>query len=106
MKVKILAKEYEVIEKEVIQFGVPLFGQIDHINDQITLCGSMSDANKKVTLLHEILHSTFEQLGFSEEHDNEQLIKSLSTALMQILESNDELLSFLGLRQSTSSDSL
>jgi len=105
MKLKVLAKTFEVIEVDQIEFGASLLGQIDHVADQIKIYRNMSVQNKKVTLIHEILHSTFEQMGFNEEHDNEQLIKSLSTALTQILENNNELLSFLGLRQSTPGDS-
>lgn len=106
MNVKVLAKTYEIVEVDQIEFGASLLGQIDHIEDLIKIYKNMSFQNKKVTLLHEILHSIFEQLGLDEEHDNEQLIKTISTVIVQILESNDDLLSFFGLRQCTTSNGL
>ena len=88
-KIKILAQTFDIIEKPVIELGQPLLGQVDHVKNKIYLFSELPNERKKVVLIHEILHSIFEQLGFNDEHDNEHLIDCLATSLYQVVKDND-----------------
>ena len=90
-KIKILTQTYNIVESPVITHGEALYGMIDYFKNEIHICSDVSKERKKVTLIHETLHSIFEQLGFKEENDNEHLIESLSVSLYQVLEENREL---------------
>ena len=92
-EIKILSQSYKLLFEDVISQGEALMGHIDFFKNTITLCSQISDDNKKVVLLHEILHSIFEQLGFQEENDNEHLINALSTSLFQVFQDNKTLFS-------------
>lgn len=87
-EVKIFGETYEVIEQEIIDNMVEKIGLIDHMQNKIYIKKSLSEDKKKVTLIHEILHGILSQLGFDDEHDNEHLIDSLSTAIYQVFKSN------------------
>lgn len=87
-EVKIFGETYEVIEQEIIDNVVEKIGLIDHMQNKIYIKKSLSEDKKKVTLIHEILHGILSQLGFDDEHDNEHLIDSLSTAIYQVFKSN------------------
>jgi len=85
---KILNLKYIVIEVESINDNPDLLGWTNHIEQTIKIRRDLSEDRKKVVLLHEVLHCIFQQLGFIDEHDNEQLIESLSTAFYQVLIDN------------------
>ncbi len=90
-QIKVFGLNYEIEEVDEIdsvEEGVIIAGQIQHLQQKILIRKDLSKERKKVTLLHEILHAIFQQLGFNEEHDNEHLINSLSTALIQVLNDN------------------
>lgn len=89
-KLKVLANDYDVIEKPVINQGQALLGMIDYFKNEILICSTLSLESKHVTVLHEVLHAIFEQLGFDKEHDDEQLIKSLSTCIYLFMKDNKQ----------------
>lgn len=91
MKIKILNLEFEVIEKECIEHGSTLIGQILHLEQKIYMLKSLSEERKKIVLIHEILHSVLDQLGFEAQHDDEHLIQSLATSLYQVFKNNHNL---------------
>lgn len=86
--VKVLSQEYVIKHVDVIDKDTTVLGMIDHIENTIYIKNNLPPEKEKVTLIHEILHAIFEQLGFDDEHDNEHLIKSLSTAIYQVFQSN------------------
>ena len=86
--VKVLSQEYVIKRVDVIDKDASILGMIDHIENAIYIKNNLTPEKEKVTLIHEILHAIFEQLGFDDEHDNEHLIKCLSTALYQVLQGN------------------
>lgn len=86
--VKVLSQEYLIKHVDVIDKATTVLGMIDHIENTIYIKNNLPPEKEKVTLIHEILHAIFEQLGFDDEHDNEHLIKSLSTAIYQVFKSN------------------
>lgn len=89
MNIKILGETFIVKESEVIDYNCDLLGQVDHMKNEITIKKELSEDKKNVTLIHEILHVIFEQLGFNEDHDNEHLIKSLSSSIYQVFSDNE-----------------
>ena len=86
--VKVLSQEYVIKHVDVIDKDTTVLGMINHIENTIYIKNNLPPEKEKVTLIHEILHAIFEQLGFDDEHDNEHLIKSLSTAIYQVFQSN------------------
>lgn len=94
-KIKILSQIFEVEEAAFKDDEEELcFGEIEFEKNRILINRDTSEERKEVTLLHEILHSVFQQLGFKEENDNEHLICSLSEALMMIVKENPKLFAF------------
>lgn len=93
MKIKILGITYKVIEVPSISQGEAKAGEIDHFKSEIKICSELTNEHKKIVLLHETLHAILMQLGFYEEHDNENLICSLSNAFYQVMKDNDDLFS-------------
>lgn len=85
---KILNLDYKIVEESVIDNNNDLLGRINYIDQIIYIKSTLSKEHKKIVLLHETLHSILQQLGFDEEHDNEHLIDSLSTAIYQVLQDN------------------
>lgn len=92
MKLNILGVEYTVKEVSLINDDQNLLGLCRYHANEILIKSTLSDADKKITLIHEILHAILAQLGFENENDNENLIKSLSTALYLVLKNNNLLL--------------
>lgn len=92
--IKVLSQEYKIQEVPVISQGDSYAGFIDHFENTIFLCSTLNKDKKEVTLLHEILHAIFSQLGFDEEHDNEHLINSLANSVYQVLMDNKDLFTF------------
>ena len=88
MKIKILNLEFEVIEKECVMHGSEAVGQIEHLEQVIEIKKGLSKERKQQILLHEIIHSCFEQLGYRKEHDDEHLIDIISTSLCLVLRDN------------------
>lgn len=93
MKIKIFDLEFEVVEKESITHCGGEIGLIDHLEQKIYILSSLSEERKKIVLLHETLHSIFQQLGFDKEHDDERLISSVATALYQVFQDNKAIFS-------------
>ena len=91
-KIKILSMEYEVKEVDNIEHGSDEIGRIQHLDNLILIKRGINEERKKVVLIHEIIHAIFEQLGFSEEHDNEHLINSLANSIYQVFTSNKDLI--------------
>lgn len=85
---KILNLNFEVLEVDVIDNDDGVLGRINYITQKIYIKKSLTEEHKKIVLLHEILHSILQQLGFDEEHDNEHLIDSLSTSIYQVIKDN------------------
>lgn len=86
--IKILSQEFEVIEDEHL---LNEFGYIDFEKNKIVIKSGLSEDRKKITLMHETLHAILQQLGFTQENDNEHLIDSLATSLLEVLKQNQML---------------
>ena len=89
MKIRILGIDYSVREVQIINDDDTIMVLCRYQANEILIKKGLSDADKKITLIHEILHAVLGQLGFENENDNENMIKSLSTALYLVLSEND-----------------
>lgn len=88
-KVKILFKEYEVIEETNLHDGQSeLYGQIRYIDEVIALNPASSEEQKKATLIHEVLHGIDDlyRIGLEEEQ-----IEKLGNAMYMFLKDNEEM---------------
>lgn len=85
--VTILGVPYSVRLVPVISLDELTVGQIDYLKQEILILEGLGDDLFQVTLLHEVLHGIFSQLGFDVEN-NEHLIQALATALYQVLREN------------------
>jgi hypothetical protein len=93
-KVNILGKVYKIEYLKNINNNPNQFGEIDYVNQIIKIQKDCNKEYQESTLLHEIIHAIFEQLGFYDENKNEHLICSLETGLYQVLKENS--IFFLG----------
>ena len=89
MKIRILGIDYSVREVQLINDDDTIMGLCRYQANEILIKKGLSDADKKITLIHEILHAVLGQLGFENENDNENMIKSLSTSLYLVIRENN-----------------
>ena len=83
MKVNICGIPHKVIECED-RFDVDAhFGQIDYKACEIRINKDMTEASKKETLCHEMVHGMLTHLGYSEYSQDEQLVQALGNAIYQ-----------------------
>lgn len=92
-KLKVLATEYEVQEVEQIDKYERLLGQIDYDEQKIKIDKNISEDMKKETLIHEMLHSILEKLGYREMNEDEQKVHSIASTMYFVLKENN-LISF------------
>lgn len=83
MIVNICGIPHKVVECED-NFNVDLhFGQIDYRACEIRINKDMTDANKKETICHEMVHGILVHLGYNDLAGNEQLVQALGNAIYQ-----------------------
>ena len=95
MQVNILGSTFVIVETPNISHGGTEKGSINYLEQIITIKSDLHPEKKKITLIHEILHSIFEQLGFTAECECEKLICTLSTTLYQLFNTNKDITSYL-----------
>ena len=86
-ELNILGVIYTVEEVEVVNKTEPRRGEINFLTNEIKIDKNMPTSLKEQVLMHEILHATFDLLGFSELAENEEKVQSIATALHQIITS-------------------
>ena len=64
MKIRILGIDYSVREVQIINDDDTIMGLCRYQANEILIKKGLSDADKKITLIHEILHAVLGQLGF------------------------------------------
>lgn len=83
MIVNICGIPHRIVECED-NFNVDLhFGQIDYKACEIRINKNMTDANKKETVCHEMVHGILVHLGYNDLVGNEQLVQALGNAIYQ-----------------------
>jgi hypothetical protein len=86
-ELNILGVIYTVEEVEVVNKTEPRRGEINFLTNEIKIDKNMPTSLKEQVLMHEVLHATFDLLGFSELAENEEKVQSIATALHQIITS-------------------
>lgn len=87
-KIKILNLTYEIKEVPIIDHDETTMGMVSHHDQVIYIKNNLTEERKEVVLIHEIIHSIFQQLEFTEENENEHLVQSLATAIYQVFKDN------------------
>lgn len=90
------AADYEIVEKK----NIDVLGETDDNNTTIRIKRAQSDACKRDTLLHEVLHAVMWLSGgkhvFGLDHeDEEKLIRVLTPWILAFLRDNPESLEYL-----------
>lgn len=88
-KVKIAGIEYEVREKEYVEFNenANALGVCVYDKALIEVKSTMSNERKEEVFVHELFHAILNEAGF-DEHD-EDLVNRASKVLYQVLKDND-----------------
>ena len=90
MKVNICGIPHKVIECED-RFDVDAhFGQIDYKACEIRINKDMTEASKKETLCHEMVHGMLTHLGYTNYSNDEVFVQSLANAIYQGFEIKTE----------------
>lgn len=91
-KVKVLYKEYSVIEEENLHDEKSdLYGQIRYIEEVIALNTASSDEQKKATLVHELIHGIDEMYRIGLEEEQIEQIEKLGNAVYMLIKDNKEM---------------
>lgn len=86
-QINILGIPYEIEEVDTVNKFCPSYGEIDFLACKISIDKNMPEPMKEQTLMHEILHATLTNLGYSELSENETLVQGLAAALYSIFKS-------------------
>ena len=87
--VKVLYKNYKVIEQENIHDGASdLYGQVLYFSEEILINKDASDPIKKASLIHEIIHALDEMycIGLKEKQ-----VEKLGNAIYMVIEDNPQM---------------
>lgn len=71
-------------------------GEIDYINQVITISTLTKPDFQVITLFHELIHSILVNGGFKNQEELEPIIETLSIGLFQILKDNKSLRDLIG----------
>ena len=86
-ELNILGVIYTVEEVDTVNKTDPRKGEINYLTNEIRIDKNMPLSLKNQVLMHEILHATFDLLGFDELAEDEKKVQSIATALHQIFTS-------------------
>jgi Zn-dependent peptidase ImmA (M78 family) len=97
--IKIGPFDYSVKMYDVIKFDADegekyvTFGTINPGTQEISLIKGMTAQNERLTLLHEVVHGIFQNIGMVEQ--DESLVSALSNNLMDVIKRNPKLIDYL-----------
>ena len=89
-EIRILNVDYKIKTAKLLQEHSK-WGSIDFVDQQITLDSQATPQRIQITLMHEVIHAIYEQLGFEVENENENAIQALSASLIHVLKANPKL---------------
>ena len=92
-KIRIGPIDYKVVEVERLlsDSGSHLSGQIDYMACKISIDPEMSEQKLPVTLWHEIVHGILGAVCIDLGVDEERIVSTLSSAIVQVIRDNPEL---------------
>ncbi|MCL2491585.1 MAG: hypothetical protein FWE87_02405 [Coriobacteriia bacterium] len=83
-EVCILDISYRVAVVDSIKEDDLVIGHVDHQSQTIRIKSDLSQAKAEQTLLHEVLHGVFNELGEYRIDEDERLVQSLAATLHQV----------------------
>ncbi len=90
MKLKILYKDYEIVEVENLHNTEgDLYGEIEYLSEVIRLNPAVSTKVKDATLVHEITHAMDEMYSIGL---NEEQVEKLGNAIYMMIIENEDLI--------------
>ncbi|QIK69948.1 hypothetical protein G7062_06450 [Erysipelothrix sp. HDW6C] len=95
MKLRILAKNYNVVFKDSIDLSSEhdenaiIYGRCNVLINEISINNELDVQELRITLMHEVLHAIYDQFDDALFYDEEHISK-LSVALTQILIDNNQ----------------
>ncbi len=89
MKIKILGIPYQIEEVEHIPETTDTIGLFVAEEQKIYIKKNLPKEIKAQTLLHELVHAMFFQIGEYELGENEKLVQAFSSTLHQFINEND-----------------
>lgn len=81
--VSILGLDFAVVRSPGVSREALADGMIDHDSQTITLYDGLSGPKADQVLLHEVVHGVLDQLGYSEQSEDERLVQGLAVGLHQ-----------------------
>ena len=84
--INLLGVDVKVREVDVVCKEEPMRGMYDYLTATITLDQNMPISMKNHVLIHELLHATFDFLGYDKLRDDEQKVQAISTAMNQLFQ--------------------
>lgn len=87
MNIKIGPVTYELLPMGDSSKG-DYFGLVDHAKGKIYIDSDCRQDRRGLTLLHELTHAVLHLGGYSEESENEKLVRHISSLFYQILNDN------------------
>ena len=83
-KIQIAGKTIDIVMEDMKDidycWGKTYFG-----TGKIGIAKNMSDEQKQITFIHELVHMIFETMGESELRDNEKIVHGLAELLYQVV---------------------
>lgn len=90
MKVKILYKDYEIVEVENLHNAEgDLYGEIEYLSETIRINPAASTKVKDSTLIHEAVHAIDEMYGIGLK---EKQVEKLGNAIYMMIVENEDLI--------------
>lgn len=91
--IDILGIDYKVKEVECVSKEELRKGQINFLTNEILIDKTMTAQNKRITLIHEIIHGITEALGMQDLCEDENRVQALATALYYVTTHNKAIFS-------------
>ena len=91
--IDILGIRYTVNEVECVSKDELRKGQINFLTNEIFIDKTMTSQNKRITLIHEIIHGIAEALGMQDLCEDENRVQALATALYYVTTHNKAIFS-------------
>ena len=86
--IDILGIKYQINEVECVSKNELRKGQINFLTNEILIDKTMTEQNKHITLIHEIIHGITEALGMNDLCEDENRVQALATALYYVVTHN------------------
>ena len=96
--IKIDAVMYNVIESPgpLLIKGLECTGTIDYCNNLISILETLGESQKKVTLMHEIMHGiVYERTLDLNKSDEETVVNELGKGFINVIRDNPELIDYI-----------